>query len=257
MLFLRKNSYSIILLLWFAIFSFQISKIYRHAQDMSNQLARIHALENLLEDSSREIFAFARQIQSRTQDLEAFMNLINMVPQERGFARTQKVITEEALVLRRKVSRWLGKDQLYIVVDTKANKLYLKKGLDLLMDADCSVGRGGILQDKLTGRTWEFVTPLGEFRVQTKIKNPIWIKPDWAYVEAGEPVPPPNDPSRHVMGELGAYVLSLGDGYLIHGTKNEGYLGQAVSHGCVRLGSQDLERLYQTVPIGTKVYIYR
>ena len=86
--------------------------------------------------------------------------------------------------------------------------------------------------------------------------NPKWRKPDWAYVEAGEPVPPPEDPSRYVEGELGAYVLNLGDGYLIHGTKNEELLGRPASHGCVRVGAADLERLYKTVPNGTRVYIF-
>ena len=147
-------------------------------------------------------------------------------------------------------------NRLHIVVDTKANKLYFKRGLDLLWEADCSVGRGGILKDKKTGRKWEFVTPKGEFKVLGKIKNPVWTKPDWAFTEMNEPIPPPNDPIRKVEGELGAYVLNLGDGILIHGTKNEATLGVAVSHGCVRLGAENLEKLFQAAPIGTKVIIY-
>src|SRR5262249_51051352 len=143
-----------------------------------------------------------------------------------------------------------------ILVDTKANKLYVKKGLTLLWEADCSAGRGGILVDKATGRRWEFVTPRGQFEVQSKMEKPLWIKPDWAFVEEKQTVPPPGDPSREVREELGAYVLNLGDGYLIHGTKDEAALGHSVSHGCVRLGAADLKRLYETVPRGTRVYIY-
>ena len=69
-------------------------------------------------------------------------------------------------------------------------------------------------------------------------------------------VPPPDDPKRKVPGELGAYVLNLGDGYLIHGTKTEELLGHSVSHGCVRLGADNLKQLYDSVPVGTPVYIY-
>ncbi len=249
-------SYRTALLAWFFIFIFQIVSIDRLGEKISSQSFKISSLEASLNDRQLKISELASTIQSRAREMETFMGFMNMVPQDRGFVRTQKVISEEVQGLRRKASRWVGKDRPYILVDTRANKLYLKKGLDLLFDADCSVGRGGILRDKLTGRTWEFVTPLGEFRIQAKIVNPVWIKPDWAYVESKEPVPAPDDEGRRVEGELGAYVLSLGDGYLIHGTKQESFLGRAVSHGCVRLGSQDLERLYQTVPIGTKVYIY-
>ena len=66
-----------------------------------------------------------------------------------------------------------------ILVDTRANKLYVKKGLTLLWDADCSVGRGGLLVDKHSGRRWEFVTPRGQFDVRDKIEKPLWRKPDW------------------------------------------------------------------------------
>ena len=75
-------------------------------------------------------------------------------------------------------------------------------------------------------------------------------------MESKEPIPPPEDPARKVEGELGAYVLSLGYGYLIHGTKNEALLGTAVSHGCVRLGAENLAKLYEAAPIGTPVFIY-
>jgi L,D-transpeptidase YbiS len=92
--------------------------------------------------------------------------------------------------------------------------------------------------------------------VRKKIENPKWVKPDWAFVETGELVPPPEDPKRKVEGELGAYVLNLGNGYLIHGTKTEQLLGRPASHGCVRLGADNLKLLYEAVPVGTPVYIY-
>jgi lipoprotein-anchoring transpeptidase ErfK/SrfK len=41
----------------------------------------------------------------------------------------------------------------------------------------------------------------------------------------------------------------------IHGTSDPGSIGRAVSHGCVRLGSSDLKRLFEKVQIGTPVEI--
>jgi L,D-transpeptidase YbiS len=215
----------------------------------------LEAVAFTLNQRAREISDLEAQIRANSLESEFLNKLPNFLPQDRGFLRTQHVISEEVAALRRKVGQRL-RGSLHIVVDAKANKLYVKKGLKLLWQADCSVGRGGTLVDRQTGRRWEFVTPRGEFRVMGKAENPEWIKPDWAFVEAKEPIPPPEDPSRKVPGELGAYVLNLGDGYLIHGTLREDLLGRPASHGCVRLGADDLKKLYESIPTGTKVYIY-
>ena len=49
---------------------------------------------------------------------------------------------------------------------------------------------------------------------------------------------------------------SMGDGYALHGTDEPTSIGTSVSHGCVRLRNEDIETLYQMVPVGTPVYIY-
>jgi lipoprotein-anchoring transpeptidase ErfK/SrfK len=70
-------------------------------------------------------------------------------------------------------------------------------------------------------------------------------------------IPPFTHPQRRVADALGPYKLDMGDGYLIHGTHyyNEETIGEAVSHGCVRMRNEDLERLYKLVPRGTFVDI--
>jgi hypothetical protein len=69
-------------------------------------------------------------------------------------------------------------------------------------------------------------------------------------------VPPLGTKNRKVEGELGKYRLNLGDGYLLHGTPYKESIGLAATHGCVRLRDEDIEWLYNHVPVGTKVYIY-
>lgn len=70
-------------------------------------------------------------------------------------------------------------------------------------------------------------------------------------------VPPLNSPQRRVPEALGPYKLDLGEGYLIHGTHiyNEDSIGQAVSHGCIRMRNEDLTALYPRVKVGTPVQI--
>ncbi|MDD5657370.1 MAG: L,D-transpeptidase [Elusimicrobia bacterium] len=240
---------------WLAAFGIEAVRLARAATGLWRVNWRLEDMSETLQRRSREITDLTGAIRALDREREFIGGLPNFLPQDKSYLRTQGVIAEEVGALRRKVGKKL-KGSLHVLVDSKANKLYLKKGVKLLWQADCSVGRGGTLRDRGTGRRWEFVTPRGEFRVIGKAVDPQWLKPDWAYVEAKQDIPPPDDPARKVSGELGAYVLNLGDGYLIHGTRNEELLGRPASHGCVRLGAADLKNLFEAVPAGTKVYIY-
>ena len=69
-------------------------------------------------------------------------------------------------------------------------------------------------------------------------------------------IPPYGVNQRRYKGVLGTRRLVLGDGYGIHGTNAPETIGRSVSHGCVRLRNEDIEQLYDMVPLGTPVYIY-
>jgi L,D-transpeptidase YbiS len=246
--------YGRLLALWLVLFALEAAGIARWATALAGAREGLEAQAEALKQDARDISSLARQTREQSGELAFLGGLPNILPKDKGYVRTQRAIAEEVAALRRKLAPRL-KGAVHVVVDAKANKLYLKKGFKLLWQADCSVGRGGTLLDKKTGRRWQFVTPRGEFRVVSKAENPLWRKPDWAYAETGSPMPPPDSPERLVAGELGAYLLNLGDGYLIHGTKDEASLGRPASHGCVRLGADDLKKLYELAPVGTKVYI--
>jgi hypothetical protein len=69
-------------------------------------------------------------------------------------------------------------------------------------------------------------------------------------------IPPIGTRHRTIAGELGPYRLKLGDGYQLHGTPNKKSIGTAATHGCIRMHDEDIEWLYNNVPVGTKVYLY-
>lgn len=69
-------------------------------------------------------------------------------------------------------------------------------------------------------------------------------------------MPPGGTKQRSIQGELGHFRLALGDGYQLHGTPYASSIGAAVTHGCIRLRDEDIEWLYDNVPVGTKVYLY-
>lgn len=106
----------------------------------------------------------------------------------------------------------------------------------------------------------DWVTPLGISKIIDKKKDPTWIPPKSLQMDRianGEPpypsiVPPgPTNPlGRHAMR------LSIGGGsYLIHGTIKPFGVGMRVSAGCVRMYPEDIEALFDKVPIGTQVQV--
>ena len=94
-------------------------------------------------------------------------------------------------------------------------------------------------------------TPIGVTKVVLKEDGPVWRPPPSIRAERPElPAaiyPGPDDP-------LGAYALRLGwNNYLIHGTNKPDSVGRNVSHGCLHIYPEDIERLFHEVPVGTLV----
>ncbi|MEM2175190.1 MAG: L,D-transpeptidase, partial [Candidatus Micrarchaeia archaeon] len=146
-------------------------------------------------------------------------------------------------------------EEYYCIIDLFSQILYLKKGERTVREFKISGGSGKILISPW-GKQWRFVTPKGVLRVLRKIKEPIWYKPDWAFIEEKKPIPPKDSPLRRVKGMLGDYALDLGGGILLHGTPYEHLLGQPVTHGCIRLDKEGIKMLYDSLKLGAKVYIY-
>ena len=145
--------------------------------------------------------------------------------------------------------------QSYIVINTTDNRFFLYTNKKLIREGYCSSGSYTLLQTE-GNKQWIFKTPKGKFWVQFKTTNPVWKRPDWSFVEEGLPIPPKNDFSRYEYGVLGDYALAIGDDYLIHGTIYKRFLGMPVTHGCVRLNDEDLKVIFNTLSIGSKVYIF-
>jgi len=143
----------------------------------------------------------------------------------------------------------------YLVINTVENHFTLYQNKKIKREGFCSTGSYIHLEAE-NSQTWIFKTPQGVFRIQGKTEYPVWRKPDWAFIEEGLPVPPPHGPERFEYGVLGEYALSLGGGYLIHGTLYKRQLGMPVTHGCIRMGDEDLEAIYNNLQIGSKVFIF-
>jgi len=118
-----------------------------------------------------------------------------------------------------------------IFVDKSQNILMLKANDEVFKTYTVSTGANNS-------------TPIGTYRIVTKLINPTWYK-------AGAAVPP--ESPENVLGSrwLGIDIPRYG----IHGTTDESSIGRQITEGCVRMKNADVEELYSIVPVGTEVTI--
>ena len=136
-------------------------------------------------------------------------------------------------------SRALEEDSflnIHLVIKLSQRRVYVYQEDQILTSYLIAIGKVG----------WE--TPTGKFQVIQKLHNPTWKHP-WT----GEVVPPgPANP----LGDRWIGFWTNGENYIgFHGTTEEKLIGQAVSHGCIRMRNQDVRVLFEKVVVGTPVVV--
>ena len=148
----------------------------------------------------------------------------------------------------------------YVVVHLAENRVYVFEGEHAIWSANAGTGTG--FQLDRGGRSWQFDTPKGLFKVKKMERDPVWEAPDWHWLERGLTPPPMGHPSRSIRGGMGNTAVYLGDGIAIHGTESPQLLlnpdpdARRVSHGCIRLTNESARELMHLVDVGTPVLIY-
>lgn len=134
-----------------------------------------------------------------------------------------------------------------IVVNIPERTLYYFRKGSLTLTAPVSLGK----PKNVTGEGWE--TPTGEFTILGRVKDPVWTIPRSIREEMAlqgkspqDQVPPgPANP-------LGKYALKTSiPRILIHGTNARNSIYRFSSHGCIRVPSEEMEKLYLMVPLRT------
>ncbi|MBD1881177.1 L,D-transpeptidase [Coleofasciculus sp. FACHB-T130] len=129
--------------------------------------------------------------------------------------------------------------QSHLVVDLSDRLVYVYRDDRLQASYPVAVGQLG----------WE--TPTGSFQVLQMNQNPAWRQPI-----TGEVIP--SGANDNPLGDRWIGFWSDGRHQIgFHGTNEEHLIGQAVSHGCLRMRNQDIRMLYQQVAKGTLVLVRR
>jgi L,D-transpeptidase-like protein len=128
-----------------------------------------------------------------------------------------------------------------IVVHVDTNRLDLYEGFDVTHSWDVATAKPG------------YVTPSGEWSLYQKREDPTWYNPALDGWGAGLPAVVPGGPGNP-MGTRALYITAPGL-IRIHGTTSPDSIGRYASHGCIRMHNEEVEVLYDLVPVGTKVII--
>lgn len=129
----------------------------------------------------------------------------------------------------------------YIKIDISRNILTLLKGNIKIYEFPVASGRKGLR------------TPLGKYKIISKVRNPAWRHPSGKIVAGGSSY---NPLGRYWLGlsKYGRYKNYSGQ-YGIHGTNQPSLIGKWVSHGCVRMRNEDIEKIFELISIGTEVFV--
>lgn len=133
-------------------------------------------------------------------------------------------------------SETVTKTDSRVVVSLSERRVQVYHGSQLLNSYAIAVAKPG----------WE--TPTGTFKVLEMERNPTWVHPI-----TGMAIPPGND---NPLGAAWIGFLSNEEGEIgFHGTNQEELIGEAVSHGCLRMRNEDVKALYSYIATGTPVIV--
>jgi lipoprotein-anchoring transpeptidase ErfK/SrfK len=146
-----------------------------------------------------------------------------------GFIKRTNNLKSDVIIAGQKLKVNTG--DFSVVVDKSQNLLFLKRGSNVIKTYVISTGADNS-------------TPIGTFEIVNKLKNPTWYK-------TGAVISP--DSPENILGSR--WMGFDFKGYGIHGTTEPEQLGKQVTLGCVRMRNDQVEELYDILPIGTEVTV--
>jgi len=130
----------------------------------ARKLKRVRTIDLLMEEQ------VARQVANLQKTMSEASKRMTTLQSE--VASTQKQIED------------LHDSNFVITVSTTENKVYARRNGELVFEAVCSTGSNSTLET--SSGTKVFRTPIGRFRIQSKEEKPLWVPPDWHYIEEAQ-----------------------------------------------------------------------
>jgi hypothetical protein len=157
-----------------------------------------------------------------------------------------------ALFQRELRVRQLEQKRIHLAIDTRDSTLKLMHGPMVLRQARVVIGPDSTVRAP-DGRTWRFVTALGERKLKEKRTSSSYTVPEWVYISRNEPVPPESE--RRIEGGEN-YTLVLDDGTEIYSEPSSGPLEGEAKPGSFMVRGRDLVAIFGAIQEETPVFIY-
>ncbi|OIO36462.1 MAG: hypothetical protein AUJ74_02505 [Candidatus Omnitrophica bacterium CG1_02_44_16] len=191
-------------------------------------------VQKRLEDLNMKIMLSAINLADETTTREvAAGDSLSMIADEyhttAEFIKKQNGLSSDVIRPGQRLRIWTGK--FSVLIDKSQNLLVLKSNGEVVKSFRVSTGKSNI-------------TPVGNFKIINKL-----VKPTWAH--DGKVIPP--ESPENILGTrwLGFNI----SGYGIHGTTQPESIGQQATAGCVRMLNNEVEELYDILPVNTEVTI--
>jgi lipoprotein-anchoring transpeptidase ErfK/SrfK len=211
----------------------QARKLYEQAQEKINDTAQLKEIQRKIEDINiKIIFSPITDKCAKKYVVKPNDSLLKIAKENNTTIELIKRANNlNSDIIRPEQELKVNTCKFSIVVDKSQNLLFLKVGDEIVKTYVVSTGKNNS-------------TPVGVFKIVNKQPNPTWFR-------AGAVVPPESPDNI-----LGTRWLGLeAKGYGIHGTTLPQDLGKQVTLGCVRMRNDEVEELYDIVPVGTEVTI--
>ena len=114
-----------------------------------------------------------------------------------------------------------------VVANLNERKLYLKMGEETIETYPVAIGQP------------QYPTPRGNYLIRRIVWNPAWIPPERDWAKDKEP----QEPGARANPMKLVKIFFREPAYYIHGTGDVESLGDAASHGCLRMDPDDAYRV--------------
>ena len=207
--------------------------LYKKAIEGTKDISTLKDIQSIIEDLNMSIL-FSPIIEEGSviyvvQPNDSLSKIAKKFDTTVGFIKRINNLTSDVIIAGQKLK--INTGNFSIIVDKSQNLLFLKRGDNVIKTYVISTGADNS-------------TPIGTFEIVNKLKNPTWYK-------TGAVISPDNP--ENILGSrwMGFDIK----GYGIHGTTEPEQLGKQVTLGCVRMRNDQVEELYDIVPIGTEVTV--
>jgi len=184
-------------------------------------------------------------------------------------ARQYDIGQAEILIANPNVDRWLPNDDDEVIlptryilpdVDRKGLVVNLAEMRVYYFPEPKNATKPTVITHPVGIGRMDWITPLGMSKITDKKKDPTWIPPKSLQMDriANGEQPYPSIVPPGPTNPLGKHAMRLGiegGSYLIHGTIKPFGVGMRVSAGCIRMYPEDIEALFEKIPVGTQVRI--